>query len=369
MAQQNWISNNGKYSVISSSAKINKTLPTKVYNLQQNEFTKEFFLTEMYNKFEFDFKLYEVESKFINHVLTTYSNTTSNLGVLMNGTKGTGKTVCAKLIANAMDLPVIVIRENYDGLVDFLATIECDVILFFDEFEKTFSNNNSSQLLSLMDGVYNSSYRKIFLLTSNRTYFDENLLSRPSRVRYLKEFKNLKIETILSYLKDNLQDQSKIQSVIDYVDTLEVSTIDILKCIVDELNIHKCSIDDIKDFMNIKQSEFKYSIIQCWDENIKTIEAFKEKYEFYTNEIEQGKYSCFDDISDWEESYISVSRPIEQLMVGETVGSRVVVEPLDNDGFIKLEYDDGDVCWIKVLDANRKPSLYSRYMTTASLVY
>lgn len=368
MGQQNWISNAGKYSVIASSAKINRALPTKVYNLQQDEFTNEFYLLEMSDKFEFDFKLYEIETKFINHVLTTYVNTTSNLGVLLNGTKGTGKTVCAKLIANAMDLPVIIIRQHYKGLVDFLANIECDVILFFDEFEKTFGDRESSQLLSLMDGVYNSEYRKIFLLTSNSLYFDENLLSRPSRIRYKKEFNNLKIETILSYLKDNLQDKSQTQNVIDYVDTLEVSTIDILKCIVDELNIHHCSIEDIKEFMNIKTADYKYSIIECWDDKITTIDEFQEKYEFYAEELQGNAHSSFDDIDNWGENDIRTSRPIEQLMVGENIGSKTILETINKNGCMKVRYSDSYTCWVKVLNVENKPSLYNQYLTQA-MVY
>lgn len=369
MAQQNWISSGDNYSVISSTAKIHKVLPKKVYNLQQNEMTNEFYLVEMYDKFEFDFKLYEVESKFISHVLTTYANTTSNLGVLLNGTKGTGKTVCAKLMANAMDLPVIIIRQDYKGIVDFLSSLECDVVLFFDEFEKSFKNEHSSQLLSLMDGVYNSQYRKIFLLTSNNTYFDDNLLSRPSRVRYKKEFKNLKIETILAYLKDNLKDQSKIQSVIDYVDTLEVSTIDILKCIVDELNIHNCSIDDIKDILNIKQATFSYSIVEWWDDDCKSSDEFVREYEIRKKEIEEGKYKNFDDIDNWEDDVAHATRPIEQLIPGDYIGNRIVLEPMNKEGVIKTIYSDSDeICWIKVLDADYKPSLYTRYLSQ-SLVY
>ena len=56
-----------------------------------NPKTGEIYLEEFADEFTFGFKLYGLESNFIDHVLTTYRHTSSNLGVLLNGTKGTGK--------------------------------------------------------------------------------------------------------------------------------------------------------------------------------------------------------------------------------------------------------------------------------------
>lgn len=62
----------------------------KIYNLYCNSQTGELYLEEIADRFEFNFKVYDMEEEFIEHVLTTYSNTNSNLGILLNGTKGTG---------------------------------------------------------------------------------------------------------------------------------------------------------------------------------------------------------------------------------------------------------------------------------------
>lgn len=48
-------------------------------------------------------------------------------------------------------------------MIEFLSGIEGDCILFLDEFEKNFSESDST-ILQIMDGVYNSKYRKVFLL-------------------------------------------------------------------------------------------------------------------------------------------------------------------------------------------------------------
>lgn len=73
--------------------------------------------------------------------------------------------------------------DTNSKLIKYLSTsIDFDCIFFFDEYEKEFKN--SSDVLSFMDGTYNSIYRKVFLLTTNELNVDPNLLGRPSRIRY-----------------------------------------------------------------------------------------------------------------------------------------------------------------------------------------
>ena len=96
----------------------------------------------------------------------------------------------AKILANKFNLPVIVVKsfgENNTQLIEFLASFNFDCVFFFDEFEKNFSDKDSS-ILQIMDGVYTSEYRRIFLLTTNETNINDNLISRPSRLRYIRRF-------------------------------------------------------------------------------------------------------------------------------------------------------------------------------------
>lgn len=196
------------------------------------------------------FKIYGLESKFIEHVMKTFNSTTRNLGMLFNGVKGTGKTVTAKIIANMMGLPIILVNSPYPGLANFIANISCPCVLLFDEFEKNFSKEegDDTMLLSIMDGVFNSPYRRVFILTTNELSINDNFIGRPSRIRYRKSFGNLQPEVVIEYLNDNLNDKSRVKEIIEFIDTLEISTIDILKCIVEEVNIHNCPISEFKHF-------------------------------------------------------------------------------------------------------------------------
>lgn len=105
--------------------------------------------------------------------------------------------------------------DHNQSMIEFLSGIEGDCILFLDEFEKNFSESDST-ILQIMDGVYNSKYRKVFLLTTNA--INENMVGRPSRIRYVKEFGNLDLKVVNEYLDDALQVPEARQDLLDFID-------------------------------------------------------------------------------------------------------------------------------------------------------
>ena len=144
-------------------------------------------------------------------------------------------------------------------MIEFLGGFNFDCVLFFDEFEKNFSEKDST-ILQIMDGVYSSEYRKIFLLTTNEMTINENMVGRPSRIRYVKKFGNLDLKTVEEYLDDALEVPEARQELIDFIDTLTISTIDILKTIVNEVNIHGMNgLLKAKEFFNVSTLEYHYN--------------------------------------------------------------------------------------------------------------
>lgn len=150
------------------------------------------------------------------------------------------KTVSAKLLCNRLGLPVIVVPYCCTGILDFLQSIEYECVILIDEAEKTFKDTQEHDygevLLKLIDGVYNRA-RKLYILTTNRLTINENLIGRPGRIRYIKEFGNLTEKAVNDYIDDNLLIPEKKSDILKTVDLLEISTIDILRSIVDEVNI------------------------------------------------------------------------------------------------------------------------------------
>lgn len=210
------------------------------------------------------------------------------------------KTVTAKELCNNLQLPVILVQSMGDSnnkLIKYLSTaINFDCIFFFDEYEKEFKE--SSDVLSFMDGTYNSTYRKVFLLTTNELNVDPNLLGRPSRIRYKKSFSNLSEEVTRELLNDILEDKTAIEKVIELTHSMNIITIDLIKAIATEINIHGIeSLPDIKEIFNIEFSKFSYLY--------KVIQVRHFKMEFTTENIENllETYNKYKELKkkDWEE--------------------------------------------------------------------
>lgn len=261
MGKQIWLQDGNVFSQGSATTVSHpEGLPKGIYEVKVS--MTGFYLSKIAESFTFDYKLYGLNQKFIDYVLRTYENTTGNLGVLLDGIKGTGKTVVAKELCNRLQLPVVLVQsmgsDTNSKLIKYLSTsIDFDCIFFFDEYEKEFKN--SSDVLSFMDGTYNSIYRKVFLLTTNELNVDPNLLGRPSRIRYKKSFSNLSEEVTREILNDILEDKTAIEKVIELTHSMNIITIDLIKAIATEINIHGVeALPNIKETFNIEFSRFTY---------------------------------------------------------------------------------------------------------------
>lgn len=118
-----------------------------------------------------------------------------------------------------------------------------------DEYEKIFKKSDG--LLSVMDGAAASNYRRLFVLTMNSTMVADALLDRPSRVHYLKKFRNLDVGVIREIMDDLLEHKEFSQEIIEYLQSLSIVTIDIVKTVIEEVNRFKESPRHFKDILNI----------------------------------------------------------------------------------------------------------------------
>lgn len=254
-----WKYGNNDYYIDDKSTQLDK-LPVAVYKVMFNSNLNVYYLSHIQEKFPFNYKVYGQENSFVNRVIKTYHNTKNNLGVLLNGVKGTGKTVTAQRICNELGLPVIVVHQTPEqnvSLASFINDIQQNVIVFFDEFEKLFKQHydDGSTVLTIMDGVLNTDYRRVFLLTTNKITINDNMLQRPSRIRYVKTFVDLSLEAITEIIDDKLVHLEHKQALIDFISKLEVITVDIVKAIIDEVNIHNESPFEFKDIFNVTRAD------------------------------------------------------------------------------------------------------------------
>jgi hypothetical protein len=262
--ENKWVLSGNKYFINEVSTQV-ATLPNHIFKVDFNELTGQYYLTEVLEKFAFPYKIYGVEQKFIDRVVKTYKNTTKNLGILLNGIKGTGKTVTAELLCNQLDMPVLIVHKPYGGIPSFMNEIQQDVIIFFDEYEKMYRENrdNDASILTIMDGVLDNGFRKVFLLTTNETYINSNLLQRPSRIRYFKTFTHLTLDVIMELVDDKLVHTELRNEVIEFISRLDTITIDIVKTVVDEVNIHHEGPEAFKDCFNVEEMNEKYNVFEA----------------------------------------------------------------------------------------------------------
>lgn len=265
--RQKWVNEGGVLYPIPGYATLLPSPGNGIFRIYEEPRTKRLGLEKIDDTFTFKFKIYDLDCEDIMaRVIRTWTSelfaaSNKNLGVIFNGLKGTGKTIAAKLLCNRIGLPVIVISKPLEGMLEFIQSLCFESIILIDEAEKTF-NEDRDVLLKMIDGVYNNQ-RKLYILTTNKLTVNENLLGRPGRIRYIKEFTNLSGKAINEIIEDNLTDMSLKNGILKLIDTLEISTIDILKAIIDECNI----MGEVPStpMMNIPKAKFKVRII-CFEE-------------------------------------------------------------------------------------------------------
>lgn len=164
-------------------------LPKGVYNFTVKE--KQNGLLLGFSPVE-DFKIPENivgQDKHLTRVINTYNRLGKQMGVLLSGIGGAGKTVLAKRIAmecvNKGNMSVVVVNSETVGhLPMMMSMLKDDVVILLDEFEKMFDKvEKQNYLLILLDGVM--AHKHLFLFTCNDiNKINPYMLHRPSRIRY-----------------------------------------------------------------------------------------------------------------------------------------------------------------------------------------
>lgn len=241
----------------------------KIYNLNYDRYQEVAYLEEN-GDFNLPEKVYHSEDDtfFIKRVLTYFNNTKKQTtGVLLNGVKGTGKTVMAKKIAMEAGLPIIIPSPEFPErrLFEFAKQFKTEVVFFFDEIEKTI---DTKHILTFLDGVEATS-KKLVLMTSNTVKnLDENLFDRPSRIRYYKTFDN---NDNMLFIKDILKDKSAFtEEEIDYIYNFisancNTISIDNIMSIIEEILIFAINKDGKLNKENLAKLLNNFNIVKKKD--------------------------------------------------------------------------------------------------------
>lgn len=281
-----WVQSANQFTLRETSTQ-KPQLPIGVYKFQIDMFENPF-LSRVQDEFYFPYKIYGVETEFIDRVIKSWNNTTGNFGVILNGLKGTGKTVTAELIANQLNLPVIIVPFHHKSLISFLNEIQQDVVIFIDEFEKIYDGWENS-LLTIMDGALKTKHRLFFLLTTNELRVDKNLLQRPSRIRYVKTFSDLTLSVIMEVVNDKLVHKELYDCTVKFISELPIITMDLIKSVVEEVNIHQEDPVNFRDVFNIHSDrEELYNVYELIDGKKEEVKTFATIHPSYIHDYSSG---------------------------------------------------------------------------------
>lgn len=277
-----------EFRIINSSVKITNSIPTDVYDLEFKP-SEGYALIKSNTDYTNTEKLYGDIGDKITKIFKVWNSTDRNLGVILSGLKGQGKTISAKAIvqkALTLGLPAISISQNTPDLPKYLNSIEQDIVVLFDEFEKNFSGSSilnpgpanafrdpersaaersrggdQQTLLGTFDGL-GCKYRRLWIVTCNDiNMLDDNLLNRPGRFHFHLRFASVKEDEIREYMRDRLDKKywSEIDKVVMFASTASVLNYDCLRALCTEINLGITFEDALKDINILPQGTIKLS--------------------------------------------------------------------------------------------------------------
>ena len=231
-------------------------LPVGTYTL--NEDNSGLYLSET-ESFTLPKKVYGTTEKYARRTLSTFASRPLLTGVLLEGEKGSGKTLLGKqisLLGLAAGYSTIIINAPFRGSAFnlFMQQITQPCVLLFDEFEKVYDGREDQQeLLTFLDGTVPT--KKLCVLTVNVSYsLDTNMINRPGRLFYCLAFHRLEESFIREYALDTLKNQALVEDVVKAATTFTRFNFDQLQALVEEMNRYDETPIQALQWLNIQPS-------------------------------------------------------------------------------------------------------------------
>ena len=276
------------FMIYDDSVKTYDKLPVGAYEVGCGKMTGFFLKTR--NDFKVTEKVYGNHSEKVDKVLKSFQLADRNFGLILSGQKGIGKSMFMRVLAERagnLGYPVIVVNGYIPGIDSFLGSIEQEVIVLFDEFEKTFRQDDDhhepqEEMLSLFDGTDGG--KKLFIITCNEVRkLNTYLLNRPGRFHYHFEILPPSGEEVKEYMIDKLDHAywDQIDKVVSLANSIYM-TYDYLRAIAFELN-QGYTLDEALADLNIARAQAEFNITVTVHGGIE-YNAYGESMDLYSDD-------------------------------------------------------------------------------------
>lgn len=339
----NVVHSGNQFQIYGDALKTYEKLPLGTYEVNFHKMMG-FFLTSHSELVVNEEKIYGSTPSKVEKVLRGFQAVDRNFGVILSGRKGIGKSLFARQLAiRAKDygLPLILVPTYYPGIADFISSIEQEVIVLFDEFEKTFAsqenNNPQEEMLPLFDGIDNG--KKLFIITCNELHkLNSYLLNRPGRFHYHFVLGNPNPDEIKEYMTDKLKPEYHhlIKKLIGFSLNVDL-TYDVLRAIAFELNMGYSFEETLMDLNISKEGTPKFNIrVEFSDGSCRTVNG--QRINTYSNE---RVYVWFNDKSGHSGDSIRLDFTPSDIVL-DMDHAEMTLDPSKAERYIDEDYFDMD---------------------------
>lgn len=203
------------------------------------------------------------EKRFCDKIVNYYNKyDDNNVGVMLYGKQGCGKTFTAREIARRTNLPIIIVDPSCptNKLTKFFSDFRSDICIIFDEFDKHVDQKwDTVPLLEFLDGIQKLSRKLVIFTCNDEKVFNEFMLDRPTRIRYYRKFEVVDTDLIKDIVEDSLDNKNRIDEVTNYIrNSINLPSYDIVTSFIKEVNDNpEDDLSELAADMNINTSALK----------------------------------------------------------------------------------------------------------------
>lgn len=356
------------YKVYDNSLQTYNQLPARAYQVNFDKMSG--FYLSGYDDIVISEKIYGVHQKKVDKVMKSFKIFERNLGVILSGAKGIGKSLFAKLLSiTAVEegYPLVIVNQYIPGIADYINSIQQEVVVLFDEFDKTFNSkmehgDPQAEMLTLFDGL--SIGKKLFVVTCNEIrQLNEFLINRPGRFHYHFRFEYPTDNEVREYLADKVpvEYHEQIEKVVSFSHKVDLNY-DCLRAIAFELSLGISFEEAIKDLNIIKvDREDRYTLILTFKDGGKCTREWS--LDMFGDEDQNPEFRD-------ERGYDFYVRfnPVDALYIYERGGNIISPENITID-WEDHYYDDEKDEWLQQRKSREVEQLLIRRKPTKSLHY